>query len=72
MQSTSFDPYLDVWLWSAHEIGDAANIRNKDGTVNEKKANRLIVAKVIPAEKVAGRWRSTRRKIYGIPGPGAA
>jgi hypothetical protein len=74
MQSTSslFDPFLDMWLWGARDIGEAANVRNKDGSVNEKKATRLIVQQVIPAEKVRGRWRSTRRKIYGIPGPGAA
>ena len=66
MLSTSYDPFLDELLWGAAEIAQAARIFHKDGTPNDKKANRLIVAGVIPAQKKGGRWLSTRRQILSI------
>jgi hypothetical protein len=64
-----FDPFLDELIWHARAIGEAANIRKPDGTVNEKKANRLIVDGVLPAMKRGGRWVSTRRQLLRIATP---
>jgi hypothetical protein len=65
MSATSFDPVLDELIWGARAIAKAANILKDDGSVNDKKANRLIVNGALSAHKRGGRWVSTRRQILG-------
>jgi hypothetical protein len=66
---SQYDPVLDELIWNARAIGEAANIRNADGSVNDKKANRLLVDGVLPGMKRGGRWVSTRRLLLRIAVP---
>jgi hypothetical protein len=62
--STLFNvPLLDRWIYGAKRIGEYAEIRNEDGTVNVQKVLYGLSHGLIDGEKYGRIWRSTPRRI---------
>jgi hypothetical protein len=58
------DPFLDTPVYGAEAIGEVANVRNADGSVNISKTYAYLERGLIDADKFGARkWVSTPRRI---------
>ena len=52
------------FVWGLHDIGEAAGVFKKDGSVNTKVTRDRVIAGIIPAWKRKGRWQSAHSVIH--------
>ena len=54
---------LDAPLWGAEAIARAANIVDKNGEPNLRRAYHYLENGFLPATKIGGTWTSTHRRL---------
>jgi hypothetical protein len=57
------EEFSSDFVWGLHDIGAAAGVYKKDGSVNTKVTRDRVIAGIIPAWKRNGVWQSAHSVI---------